>query len=80
MSRLLRVHMAIGLVLVVGRRWVQGPVVKRRWDSSQRKSAKHDGKKEGYSPESGDKQQWSQVRPWGEAEVGFEPEKISETQ
>jgi len=72
--------MAIGLVLVVGRRQVWGPVAKRRWDSSQRKSAKHDGKKEGYSPKSGDKWQWLWVQPWGEAEVGFEPEKISETQ
>jgi len=80
MSWLLWVHMAIGLVLVVGRWRVQGPVAKHRWDSSQRKSAKHDGEKEGYSPESGDKWQWSQVRPWGEVEVGFEPEKISETQ
>jgi len=80
MSQLLWVHMAIGLVLVVGRQRVRGPVAKRRWDSSQRKSAKHDGEKEGYSPESGDKRQWLRVRPWGEVEVGFEPEKISETQ
>jgi len=72
--------MAISLVLVVGRWQVWGPGAKCRWDSSQRKSAKHNGKKEGYLSESGDKWQWSQVQPWGKAEVGFEPEKISKTQ